>query len=228
MLDLRDLAVLELQAQRDLDRLAALLHHTEEADLLRHGIGHVDLERRRHGRRGFPEPLARLHRRDVLDEPRVRGDPHFGRVVRDERGEIGVDELVQAIRGRMPRWAAAPAYFCCAPADATDERGVQRSEHRDVASTSHDVLTPLAIESVEERSRQCRERRLRAFVRDREVAAHRVRADDVGIRRPGARFASAGSFDLRAVVVGVIREQHVGARARRERRASARPSPRTL
>ncbi len=97
VLDFDDLAVLYLQPQSELDRLVVLGHDAEETNLLRHRVGDVDLEGRRHRLRGLPQSFARLGRSQVLHELDVGGDRYLLRIVCDERGEISVDHAIEAI-----------------------------------------------------------------------------------------------------------------------------------
>ncbi len=132
VLDLSDLAGLELEAQPDLDRFTLLLQHPDEADLLRGRIRYVDLEGPGHFGGRLPQPRANRQRREVLDELGRRSDRNLARIVRHQRDEIRIHQLAQA--GIVTLGAGRAGL----PAQAGERHERQQARHN---SLSHDDLS---------------------------------------------------------------------------------------
>ncbi len=110
LLGLGDQPVLELEPEADLHRSAVRLHHGHVADLLGRYVRHMNLERRRPGAGGLPQPLGRLDAGEVLDDHGVRRERRGLGVVRDHRGHIAVGDGVETVAGQAARHHASPVW----------------------------------------------------------------------------------------------------------------------
>ena len=145
MLGFRDRAVLDLEPQAELNRLARLLHHADKPDLPGDGIGHVQREHGRYGAGRGPQSFAGLFALCVLDELQVGAELDVARVVGDERGEVivrGLDEaraVASARRLEQPRLRERVA----GDARRNDSAGQPRNEtvvHGNPPSTRKETL----------------------------------------------------------------------------------------
>jgi hypothetical protein len=96
-LKLRDLPCLHLQAAREPDRIAVLLHQDVKTHVPRFRIGDHQLVPARAGTGGPPQRISQLERLRVLGEVRTGAEQILAGIMLEQRREIPVHESDQAV-----------------------------------------------------------------------------------------------------------------------------------